>query len=93
MADELHWESLNERDFGIDMDAFLAKSKEIYLSIRKELESEHTGEIVAIDPESGDYFLGETLGEADEKAFAKYPDKLLCFVRIGSGVVMPLKTW
>jgi len=36
---------------------------------------------------------GPTLGKADEKAFAKYPNKLLCFVRIGSRVVMPLKTW
>ena len=51
------------------------------------------GNVVAIDPESGDYFLGKTLGEADDAAFAKYPDKLLCFVRIGSQAVMPLKTW
>ncbi|MFQ6057844.1 MAG: hypothetical protein ACE5MB_03055 [Anaerolineae bacterium] len=93
MTNELHWENLNERDFGVNMDEFIAKSKEIYLRIREELESKHEGEIVAIDPESGDYFLGRTLGEADERAFAKYPDKLLCFVRIGAGVVMPLKTW
>ena len=93
MTDELHWENLNERDFGVDMNEFIAKSKEIYLGIREELESEHAGEVVAIDPESGDYFLGKTLGEANERAFARYPDKLLCFVRIGSSAVMPLKTW
>lgn len=93
MTDELNWENLNERDFGVNMDEFITRSKEMYLSIREEMESEHEGEIVAIDPESGDYFLGKTLGEADEKAFAKYPDKLLCFVRIGSRAVMPLKAW
>jgi len=93
MADELHWENLNDRDFGIEMEDFLARSKEIYLSIQEELKSEHAGEVVAIDPESGNYFLGKTLGEADERAFAKYPDKLLCFVRISSRAVMPLKTW
>ena len=93
MTDELQWENFNERDFGVDMDDFLARSKEVYLRIRDELEPEHEGEIVAIDPESGDYFLGKTLGEADEKAFAKYPDKLLCFVRIGSSAAMLLKTW
>ena len=93
MADELQWENLNERDFDVNMGEFIAKSKEIYLGIQEELESEHEGEVVAIDPESGDYFLGRTLGEANERAFAQYPDKLLCFVRIGSRTVMPLKAW
>jgi hypothetical protein len=48
---------------------------------------------VAIDPDSGEYFLGKTLMEANEAAFAKHPNELLCFVRIGSSAVMPLKTW
>jgi len=93
MTDELHWENLNDRDFGVNMDEFIARSKEIYLRMQEELESEHEGEIVAIDPESGETFLGRTLGEANDAAFAKHPDKLLCFVRIGTGAVMPLKTW
>lgn len=93
MTDELQWENFNERDFGVNMNEFIAKSKEIYLGIREKMESEHEGEIVVIDPESGDHFLGRTLGEANDAAFAKYPDKLLCFVRIGSRAVMPLKAW
>lgn len=93
MTDELHWENLNDRDFGIDIEDFLAKSKEVYLTIRDELEPAHEGEIVAIDPDSGEYFLGKTLMEANEAAFAKHPNELLCFVRIGSSAVMPLKTW
>jgi hypothetical protein len=49
---------------------------------------------VAINPEDGHHFLGKTLNEADEKAFAEYPDQWLYFVRIGSSeAALPLKTW
>ncbi len=73
---------------------FIAKGQELYEKLKSELEAAHEGEIVAIHPENGDHFLGKTLNEADEKAFAKYPDQWLCFVRIGSSeAAMPLKTW
>jgi hypothetical protein len=42
--------------------------------LRPELESKHKGEIVVIDAESGDYFLGSTLQEANESARKKYPN-------------------
>jgi hypothetical protein len=38
--------------------------------------------VVAIEPESGDYFVGATLGKADAAAFARYPDQWLYFVRL-----------
>jgi hypothetical protein len=73
---------------------FITKGKEVYESLKVELEPAHEGEIVAIHPESGSHFLGKTLNEADERAFAKYPDEWLYFVRIGSQEAeLPLKTW
>jgi hypothetical protein len=73
---------------------FIAKGKEVYEKLKDDLEPAHAGEIVAIDPESGDHFLGKTLNEADENAFAKCPDQWLYFVRIGSPEAsLPLKTW
>jgi hypothetical protein len=73
---------------------FIAKGKEVYEKLRDDLEPSHEGEIVAIYPESGDHFLGKTLNEADDKAFAKYPDQWLYFVRIGAPeAALPLKTW
>jgi hypothetical protein len=73
---------------------FVAKGQEFYQKLKNELEPAHEGEIVVIHPENGDHFLGKTLNEADEKAFAKYPDEWLYFVRIGSPeAAMPLKTW
>jgi hypothetical protein len=73
---------------------FIAKGKEVYEKLKDDLEPVHEGEIVAIDPESGDHFLGKTLNEADEMAFAKRPDQWLYFVRIGTPeAALPLKTW
>jgi hypothetical protein len=73
---------------------FIAKGKEVYAKLKDDLEPSHEGEIVAINPEGGDHFLGKTLNEADEKAFAKYPDQWLYFVRIGAPeAALPLKTW
>jgi hypothetical protein len=73
---------------------FIAKGQELYGKLKSELEPAHEGEIVAIHPENGDHFLGKTVNEADEKAFNKYPDQWLYFVRVGSlEAALPLKTW
>lgn len=73
---------------------FIAKGQKVYEKLKGELELAHEGEIVAIHPQSGDHFLGKSLNVADEKAFAKYPDQWLYFVRIGSPeATLPLKTW
>jgi hypothetical protein len=73
---------------------FIAAGEEVYGRLKENLEPAHANEIVAIHPESGDHFLGKTLNEADQKAFAKYPDHWLYFVRIGSpDAALPLKTW
>lgn len=73
---------------------FMARGQEAYETLKSGLESGHEGEIVAIHLESGEHFVGRTLNEADEKAFTKYPDQWLYFVRVGSpDAALPLKTW
>lgn len=73
---------------------FVAAAQAEYDKLKDDLQSAHEGEIVAIHPDSGEYFLGRTLNEADERAYAKYPDAWLYFVRIGSPEAsLPLKTW
>ena len=50
--------------------------------------------VVAIEPESGEYFIGATLGKADAAAFAKYPDRWVYFARLDNpeaAIAMP--TW
>ena len=73
-------------------EAFAAKAKEVYEKIKGELEGREG--LVAIEPESGDYFVGQTLGQADEAAFAKHPDRWVYFMRIDDPeAALPLKTW
>ena len=46
-------------------------------------EARHKGKIVAIEPESGDYFIGVTTMEALRKARNRHPGKAFVFKRIG----------
>ena len=62
----------------------------------EELKAELAGKegIVAIEPESGDYFLGATLGKADAAAYAKYPDVWVYFARLDDPeATISLPTW
>ena len=47
----------------------------------------HKGKIIAIEVDSGDYFMAETVREAGFQAKAKYPDKVFHFVRVGHRAV------
>jgi hypothetical protein len=72
----LPWESLDSRGMA-------EKARSIYEKIRDKLEAEHMGEVVAIDVESGDYFLGKTGLEAARQAKARYPNRIPYVIRIG----------
>jgi hypothetical protein len=50
--------------------------------------------VVAIDPESGEWFPGATLGQANAAAYKKYPDRWVYFCRLDdehAEIVLP--TW
>lgn len=51
------------------------------LIVRKEVR--HKGQFVAIEPRSGEYFIGKTLLEAFHRATQHYPDSDFVFKRIG----------
>jgi len=74
--------------------AFIDEGLGIYDQIAGELEPEHNGEIVAICPESGKYFVGKTLNQADGLAYQATPDGWCLFVRIGDrSAHLPLQSW
>ena len=52
--------------------------------LQPELEPEHDGEFVAIEPISGEYFLGTTLSAAIQAARRMYPTRLPYAMRVGS---------
>ena len=60
------------------------KAKRIYEErLRASLEQSHMNEFVAIEPISGDYFLGRTLSDAIGASRLKYPDRLAHALRVG----------
>jgi hypothetical protein len=60
------------------------RAKRIYADrLQSELESTHKDRFVAIEPNSGDHFLGDTFDEAVRSARAKYPSRLSYTLRIG----------
>lgn len=59
------------------------KGKAIYERLKEELEAHYLHKFVAIDVESGDYFLGGTLTEASQKAHEQYPDRVSFVARVG----------
>jgi hypothetical protein len=62
----------------------IERAKRIYADqLKTVLESQHMNRFVAIEPESGDYFLGDTFDEAVKSARAKHPSRLSHTLRIG----------
>lgn len=60
------------------------RAKRLYADhLQAELESRHADRFVAIEPESGEYFLGDTFDEAVKSARAKYPSRLSHTIKVG----------
>ena len=86
MADVKMWQDTKVRN------AFEAKAKALFKDLLPKLEGQ--AGVVAIEPESGDYFVGATLGQADAAAYAKYPDTWVYFVRLDNPeAAIALATW
>jgi hypothetical protein len=51
--------------------------------LKNHLESTNPDDFVAIEPESGDFFLGKTLSEAIQAARAAHPARLPFALRVG----------
>src|SRR3977135_671221 len=62
----------------------IERAKRLYADqLRTVLEPQHTNRFVAIEPESGEYFLGDTFDQAVKSARAKHPSRLSHIIRIG----------
>ena len=74
----------------LDKEEFTKKGKTIYRKLQPKFKKDK-GKIVAIEIESGDYFIGEDELEAAKKARGKSPDKIFVFFRIGHPAVQKLR--
>jgi hypothetical protein len=74
-----------------DTKAVIERAKRIYAEqLRAVLEPHHRDRFVAIEPESGEYFLGDTFDEAVKSAQAKHPSRLSHTIRIGHRAALHL---
>jgi hypothetical protein len=69
---------------GPEREEFARRAEDLYAArLKADLEREHMGEYVAIELESGDYFLGRTTRDVVKAARRAYPDRLTYVMRVG----------
>ena len=67
------------------------RARDIYEQrLRGKLEATNRDDFVAIEPESGDFFLGKTLSQAVQAARTVYPDHLPFALRVGHETTVEL---
>jgi len=67
-----------------NLDDLVYSAEQLYeQKLRAQLEQAHPDEFVAIEPISGDFFLGNTLSEAVGAARDAHPDRLSHAMRVG----------
>jgi hypothetical protein len=86
MADLTLWQDKQARA------EFQAKAQARFQDLSSELQGQ--AGVVAIEPESGDFFVGTTLGKADAAAYERYPDGWVYFIRLDDPeAAIMLPTW
>lgn len=68
------------------------KGREIYQKLSQKLEENDKGKFVAIEVDSGKYFVGETQEEALKKAKQHFPARIFYFVKVGFPAVVSVST-
>ena len=73
-----------DRKMPPELQQLTERAKKLYEEkLKDELETSHLNKFVAIEPQSGEYFLGATMSEARQAARAAHPDRLTCLLRVG----------
>lgn len=66
------------------MQSLAEKGRDFYnRNLKQSFEPERNGEFIALDPETGTYFLGKTGREALAQAETAHPDRQFYLQRIG----------
>jgi hypothetical protein len=71
------------------LDDLVSRAEALYAEeLRTKLEVDHQDEFVAVEPISGDYYLGKTLSEAIAAARDAHPDRLSHALRVGHATAL-----
>lgn len=75
----------------LEVNEFVRRAEAFYAAkLKAVLEPAHLNEFVAIDPETGDYYLGKTFNEAMQAARKVHPHRLTHAMRIGHTAALHL---
>ena len=78
----------------VDADDVAHRAELIYENqLRLALERDHRHEFVAIEPNSGDFFLGKTPTEAVGKSRHAHPGCLAFVIRVGHSQAIQIGNW
>ena len=66
--------------------AFIKRCRAVFEDVRPQLIKDYAGWFVAIESDSGEYFLDEDHKLAKQKALAKYPDGMICTLQLVESV-------
>lgn len=67
-----------------DTQCVVVRAKRLYVErLQVTLEASHRGQFVAIEPDSGDHFVSDTLDWAVRAARVKHPSRLSHLIRTG----------
>jgi len=59
--------------------------------LKEQLEREHVGTVIAVEPESGDYVLGDTFFDVDQQSQQRFGSEPVYFFRVGGGGAMRIR--
>ncbi|HEY2252308.1 MAG TPA: hypothetical protein VGH74_14640 [Planctomycetaceae bacterium] len=69
-----------------EIQEFVDKAERVYEArLKSRLEAEHFGDLIALEPESGDYVLANTFREIDVAAQQRFGSTPVHIFRIGGG--------
>ena len=86
MPEVRYWNDVGARQ------GLMEQGRAVWEQVRGQLDG-RSG-VVAIEPQSGDWFVGATLGQANAAVYAKHPDRWVYFCRLDDpGAEIALPTW
>lgn len=72
-----------------EREEFAARAEQAYAERWKEvLEPDHFGELIAVEPDSGDYVLAQSLRDLDSACDQAFGEKLVHIFRVGGGAAV-----
>ena len=71
--------------------AFADRAKQVYdQSLKSRLEPDHMGELIAVEPDSGEFVLAPTINEMNQFTRLKFGTRPVHIFRVGGGAAVKI---